>query len=211
MKRYIRTDIVDLGDENEDIKRDMAKDPETQPRALSRLAQDRSRSVRYEAAGNRNMDLSTRQALVDDSDSGVSYVAIHYGDWDPAYLDQLVHGPNGRKYEQAVAQHKDTSAKTLSWLADKCFSSDINSDQYKYHNMYIIHGVASNRNTPPETLAKLATSPEYETRMRVANNDNTPSDVLWKLAKDRNSRQVRRIASIQLIKRGEMSEDDYKG
>ena len=43
---------------------------------------------------------------------------------------------------------------------------------------------AQNPNTPPEVLAKLATSDEAEVRYCVAGNPSTPAEVLESLARD---------------------------
>ena len=121
----------------------------------------------------------------------VYYDALYYGDFTPEFLDALAHDPDNWRFAQAISQHKNTSPKTLAWMADTV------------DNDYVLSGVAGNRNTSPETLTKLASNQNYSLRQRVALNPNTPVEVLKKLATKDKSVQVRRCAMAALERRGE--------
>lgn len=190
MKRYIKSAIIAPENEPEDVRRSLAQSDYTSPRDLARLAESTDRYTRRDVARNRNLPMDARLKLLKDNDLAY-YDALYYGDFTPEFLDALAHDPDNWKFLQVISQHKNTSSKTLAWLADT-----VNND-------YVLSGVAGHRNTDPETLAKLAGNKNYSLRQRVALNPNTPIDTLKKLANDR-SVTVKRCAKSMLPRLGEV-------
>lgn len=91
---------------------------------------------------------------------------------DSELLDELAKLDKLKTYiARAVASNKNSSAKTLAYLA-------------KHKNMLVRFEVARNKNASLETLAELAEDEDPGVKCAVASNHNTTAELLYKLEEE---------------------------
>ena len=151
-------------DDNYDVCSLVAQNPNTSPETLVLLAKNKDGTVRYWVARNPNTSVATLALLAKDKDVNVRYRVAQNRKTPPASLALLAKDKNA--YIRCnVAGNRETPPEILALLAKDEFWS-------------VLHRVAGNPNTSQEDLALLATNENKLVREQVAHNINTSADTL---------------------------------
>ena len=189
MKRYIKSAIVPLSEEDLSTKRQISR--ESDPEILEQLFYDNINSDDWETkyfvclglAQNPNTPREILMQLASNwrTDSRILQAMALNPAADIEILQKL------KTYKllsinSAIAQNPNVTEELLFELANYPMHPWDPKDDY---SMMLCH-IASNPKTPPELLAQLATNEDPYVRSWVARNPHTPLDTLKLLLKDAN-------------------------
>lgn len=169
MKRYIKADIVDIGDEDYGTKYEVAR---------SRTARD---STLANMIYSDNMDPHTLVAIATNINASLDTIKSVLGQLDHGEFQQ---NPYGAYYE--VVEYLSTCCRkpeVLEYLAT--------NSMWAHPSIRI--NVAKNYSTPVALLTALADDEDPSVRYEVCRNPDLPIEVLHDLCDDRNV-MVQRVA-----------------
>ena len=187
MKRYIKSAIANLGNEDLDSRIAIAKDPNTPLDVLEMLSNDRSYKVRLRVIKNPNATPELLARMAEQvlplcggwgkTSYQIDLCAALVGnqntpmDWRLKLLNTPV-GSQCVYNLTTLARGKNTPAEILTMMADIFIDRQHNSDVLEY--------ITRNPNTPVDTLRKIndAFGHHYRTYTALSKNPNTPGDVL---------------------------------
>lgn len=153
-----------------EVRLDVAKNPNTPPEALTYLARDDELTItKIEVAKHSNTPINTLAKLAMEVDDSVR-AAVAVNPKTPMDVLKTIDRINSG----AKAAQNEKRPEELTKLAYDVAPA-------------IRFMVAENKNTSSETLVMLADDKEKEVRRNVAKNPNTPLDTLKKLSQDKDS------------------------
>ena len=187
--------------ENQDLKQ--AANSKTSPKRLAMLAKSKNNQVRRNVARNPNTSPETLRDLANpeiESNEDVREYVYSNPNCPPDILTAVAESSDG-SLDRIIAENPNTPPETLRKLATKGRGDnfwlrrsvvgnencppDILSDLAKNDPELYVRVVAiSNPSIPVEALEFLANDTEKQIRMNVAKNEKTPRDILIKLSKD---------------------------
>ena len=159
-------------DENRFVRSAVTRNPSTPVEVLMKLAEDGDASVRCEVAENPRTPVEVIRKLADDGDWEMR-IAVAKNPRTPVDILRKLAEDENWGVRQEVAKNPSTPVEALMKLAD-----DKNKD--------VRYAVSRNPSTPVEALRKLAEDGNVYVREEVAKNPKTPVEVLRKLAEDEN-------------------------
>ena len=157
-------------DENRFVRSAVTRNPSTPVEVLMKLAEDGDASVRCEVAENPRTPVEVIRKLADDGDWEMR-IAVAKNPRTPVDILRKLAEDENWGVRQEVAKNPSTPVEALMKLAD-----DKNKD--------VRYAVSRNPSTPVEALRKLAEDGNVYVREEVAKNPKTPVEVLRKLAED---------------------------
>ena len=189
MKRYIKSAIRTLSEEDLPTKRELAHDPNTDPEVLERLFYDNKSSLDWETkyyvclelAKNPNTPIDILEQL---SNGRLTYdYRIRRGvaenpSTPVTILQNLIRGSD-YDVSRAVAKNPNVTPDILRRIASFVTPAH-NKDSY----FMMLCAVAENDKTPTDVLTKLSHSEDAYVRAHVAKNPNTPLETLRELTSD---------------------------
>jgi len=167
-------------DSDEYVRTGIAENPNTHPDILHKLAVDSDEDVRRGIAENPNTHPDILHKLAVDSDEYVRSNVAKNPNTHPDILHKLAEDSD-EDVRYNVAKSSNTRPDILHKLA-------VDSDKY------VRTGIAKNPNTHPDILHKLAVDSDEYVRTGIAENPNTHPDILHKLAVDSDEDVRRGIA-----------------
>lgn len=206
MKRYIKSAVKSLSEEDGRFQWELATDPNTGPRELEQLAQCSDWTVRSNVAKHPNVSVKTLTELSKDTVRSVLEGVTLNPKTPASVLLNLVY--SDYSVASNIIDNPNVTAEILDKLADSSISG-------------VRALVAEDTKTLPDTLSKLANDPDAPVRVRVAHNRNTTADtldrlstdwiidVLYQVARNPNTRTetLRRLASEARTDEGVASDD----
>lgn len=188
MKRYIKSTVRTLSEEDLPTKRELAHDPNTTPEVLEQLYYDNKSSLDWETryyiclelAANPNTPMDVLEQLSDGIkvDHRIRREVAANPSTSVDILQKLVRG-SGYDVCRAVAENPNVSEKLLRKIAS-LVPCEHDKDMYSM----MLCAVAENLKTPTDILEKLSQNPDHYVRAMVAANPNTPDEVLEELLQD---------------------------
>ena len=173
MKRYIRSAVVNISDESDDIKRSVAMYPSTDADTLTALSKDPSPKVRLFVAYNTHTPTDALISLVNDSDSSVRQKALANPRLPTEELAKAVDERGGWELDICgVAENPNCPASILDALAHKSRLEGVLLRIAKHHNV------------SEDTLLYLSTNYSDAVRYSVVSNANTPLYIIEHMIDD---------------------------
>ena len=157
-------------DKNWEVRANVAENKNCPIKLLEKLSNDKDESVRVDVANNQNTPVEILLKLADDEYWNVRCLVAENKNTPPEILEKLSDDENW-EVRACVANNKNIPTKLLIKLSD-------DEDESVRMN------VAENKNTPPEILEKLANDKNKYVKEKVAENKNTPAEILLKLANE---------------------------
>lgn len=205
MKRYIRSAIMDIGDEDKDIRKDIAKsstnntdileqlsrdpdrkvreqvakNPNTPPEILERLSKDKSYLVCKGVAGNKSTSSDLLRKMSD-----VKYSPFSQYGWKADVWPTLFKNPNTpldcrinicKESSYALADAKEVVARSRKT------PPELLDVIYECSGGEVLNILAENPSTPADTLRKLYSDSHCYCNSELAHNRNTPVDILQEI------------------------------
>lgn len=197
MKRYIRSAIVPVADEDWKVQIEIAMNPRTRADVLDAIARQNydAITVLQFVLSNSNTSVDTLNWLAGNSIPYVRESVARRRDIPSSTLDKLADDPAG-DVRCSVAENPNTSLRTLGKLAkDPEFSVRKRvAENPKASSSILIRltksdfdlgfNALSNPNCPHEVPELLANNRISRIREDLARDPNTPADILAKLAND---------------------------
>ena len=189
MKRYIRSAVTPLADVELDIRREIARDPETSAEVLEQLYSDSIASTNWnnkyfiglELAANPNTPLHILEKLTHlDVDDRVRRQVAENPSTPIELLKYLYRSPGSCDVWIALAKNPNTPNNILWELAKRDTTLEAFNSSYEC----IREGVAMNPNTTSDILDYLSTDRSAYVRAQVAKNKNTPISTLKRMLED---------------------------
>lgn len=222
MKRYIRSAIYNIADEDYNTRWELAKSPDTSPEILAQLAEDYEPQISYKALHNPSTPPEVLKKFVDTAPTSYDYnsgTKAEIAMTNPSMPVEVL--SNLDKYKRlwdAIAVNKSTPKRTLVRLIELADST---------HDLQLLSNIAMNPNAPKQFLSrmintnsspnywalaknpklshtmqvKLAKSDDRWVRENLASNPGVSTDILQKLCNDAD-RSVRDYAEYNLADRG---------
>lgn len=157
MKRYIKSAVADVSDEDMDSRKEIAKSTTANVAMLEKLSRDSDRRIREQIAKNPNTPIDVLEQL----------------STDKSYLVRM-----------QIARNPNTPASLLSQMVknEKTFY-----EGKKYRNLEVFWELLKNENTPLEdriTIAKDEYSMKYASDVKefLARKKSTPTEILEAIA-----------------------------
>ena len=205
MKRYIRSAIMDIGDEDKDIRKDIAKSSTNNADILEQLSRDPDRKVREQVAKNPNTPPEILERLSKDKSylvckgvagnkstspdllrkmSDVKYSPFSPYGWEADVWPTLFKNPNTpldcrinicRESGYALADAKEVVARSRKT------PPELLDVIYECSGGGVLNILASNPKTPIETLRKLYSDEYCYCNEELAKNPSTPVDILQEI------------------------------
>lgn len=191
MKRYIKSAVKSVSDENLEDQRSFINDPNTSPDMLRQLFEGRNASywredyyICLDLAKSPNTPIDILKQLSDrEFDSNIRRcVAENPSTPADILVDMYNDGVVVMDVMYAIAGNPNTPSDLLDTLSMKHTSLEAFKSDFDRLRAY----VASNPNTAPDTLDYLAYDDSPYVRWTVAANPNTPIDALKRLLEDDN-------------------------
>jgi len=197
MKIYVKSAIVPIGDEPDEVRREVARNPAASPDVLAELSKDPTWRVRKSVVNNPNTSMETFEDMAKMQDSRYRRAVAKSPLTPPELLAQLA-TDRGYTVRSAVAKNPNTSIETLEKLAnDKNIDvvwnalQNPNADKlreqlYDSSDYSIASAIACCKYTSTDLLDKMvdANSPVIST---VAANHHTSVATLTKIANSASS------------------------
>ena len=155
--------------DDEEVREEVAKNPNTQVDVLVYLSQDESEEVRSTVALNHNTPSTILDKLSKDNSNRVCAFVARNPNTDSVLLQRL------SKYELWIRINLSWNPNLPIHLIEQ-LSKDRNSSVRGY--------IATHDKTPIEILQKLSKDKDVSVRASVASNKNTPVEVLEALSSD---------------------------
>ncbi len=221
MKRYIKSAIYNITDEDYNTRWELAKSPDTSPEILTQLAEDYEPQISYKALCNPSTPPEVLKKFVDIAPNSYNYsgTKAELAMTNPSMPVEVL--SNLDKYKHlwdVIAVNKNTPTKTLVRLIELADSM---------HDLQLLSHIAMNPNAPKQFLlrmintdsrpnhcalaknpklshtmqVKLARSDDRWVRENLASNPGVATDILQKLCSDAD-RTVRDYAELNLDARG---------
>ena len=168
MKRYIRSAVVDILDESDDVRREVSRTTDNL-RLIRKLAKSSDKSVMYDLTRNPNTPGDILESIYD---SGI---------WEDYYhglmLDAIAHNPNT---PPTILEKIIKSGHSVSYvLSNKNCSADLLRKYSKSVDDYYKQRIARNPNTPTDVLVDyMDTKSLY---CHLAANPSFPAEYLSEL------------------------------
>lgn len=176
MKRYIKSAIVNILSEPEEIRREIADSSDSSAANLLQLASDPDFSVRSSVACNPNAPYRALKVLSRDRDHRIRLNIAERFDTPSILLKKIILDDSDTRVRQ--------SALNNSNLADN--GLDLIYELSQHPDFVIRAGIAKNDKTPTDVLVTLAKDSNWVVRRSVAENFNTPKTLLTEMLKDKN-------------------------
>lgn len=215
MKRYIKSAIRNVGDEDEYTQMEIAWDSHTKGRQLDELVHSPHYDVQLAALENPNVNIQHLIAAANSSDPAFRAMAalnpstpsdvLEMLSWD--WSDQVICNVAGNPSTPAdvlirLLDHEDYMVRQKIG-ANPGITKDVMIEILDRWDSSSVSGLANNPNAPSEFLSELAKNSWDSIRCAVANNPNTDTETLKLLATDSYS-SVKDAAEKQLVARGEV-------
>jgi hypothetical protein len=168
-----------------EVRRDVAQNLNTPSEVLARLAQDAETWVCGSVAANPSTPPELLAQLAEDADALMRRDVARNPSTPPELLAQLAQDAEA-EVRGSVARNPSTPPEVLARLArDK---ANMRGGRRKFLRMHakaeVRQGVARNASAPPEVLVRLARDAEVQVRRGVAWSASAPPEVLAQLAED---------------------------
>lgn len=150
MRRYIFADTVSFDDESRETQIALAKDPNTRPNTLAKLAEYNDFNIRRAIALNPNTPVEILRKMSRSEDLWNSVAKNPNTPEDILRYLGSPYGPTGNQVKIIVAQHKNTPVDVLVDLAENCL------------NDYVRLAAISNSKIPVDVRDRVAKLVGYE-------------------------------------------------
>lgn len=180
MKIYVKADTYDITEESRDERLRVAKDPNTRPSILNRLADSSEQIIRLAVADNPNTQNDTLSRLIFDRDHNVQQAAAGNPNTSVPVLVKFLEGPQDDRVSYAY-RNILTEITERPDITDRLFHALINAATPAYLDD-VLGKIAQNTKASPEILREVSSIATRDNMEYVLNslvsNPNIPDDLL---------------------------------
>ena len=168
MKRYVKSAVINISDEDISIQEEMCRNPSTDSFTLQQLSNSDSPSIRSKVAAHPNTDKETLIKLSQDNYGFVRDDVAGNPNTPVEVLRELAEDYD-RQVQIAVAKNPNIPADLIDYFA--------------YHSTCVA-AILKNPACPRYIVEDFANSDDGDLRYFVAKSKITPEDILRKLTED---------------------------